>query len=154
MEPPKPIFSKRLRSRLGLSGAVVSLILVIIGIAITLVVGSIVGGVIGGWAKKDGIMIDRAEANFISPGNVCVMAMVKNTGSTPLTVHWTSRADGPAGSIYPLTMTGNTPIQPGQVVVFTGCGNLGSRGDMVSIFIMFRLTDGGFVADRRSIPIT
>jgi ABC-type dipeptide/oligopeptide/nickel transport system permease subunit len=154
MEPPKPIFSKRSRSRLGLSGAVVALILVIIGMAITLVVGSIVGGVIGGWAKNEGIMIDRAEANFISPGNVCVMAMVKNTGSTPLAVHWASRAEGPAGSIFPLTMTGTTPIQPGQVVVFTGCGNLGSRGEIVSILIVFRLTDGSFVADRRNIPIT
>jgi hypothetical protein len=80
--------------------------------------------------------------------------MVKNIGSTPLAVHWTSMATGPAGSIVPLTMTGNTPIQPGQVVVFTGCGNVGSRGDMVSILIMFRLADGGFVADRRNIPIT
>jgi hypothetical protein len=51
-------------------------------------------------------------------------------------------------------MTATMPIQPGQVAVFTGCGNLGSRGDMVSILIMFRLTDGSFVADRRNIPIT
>jgi hypothetical protein len=88
MKPPTPIFSKRSRSRLGLSGAVVALILVIIGIAITLVVGSITGGILGGWARKEGIVIDRAEANLVGPAGsqqICVLVAVKNIGSSPVT---------------------------------------------------------------------
>jgi hypothetical protein len=88
MKPPTPIFSKHSRSRLGLSGAVVALILVVIGIAVTLIVGSVVGGMIGGWARKEGIVIDRAEANVVGPPTsnyVCALVVVKNIGSSPFT---------------------------------------------------------------------
>jgi len=155
MKPPKPIFSKRSRSRLGLSGAVVALILVVIGIAVTLIVGSVVGGMIGGWARKEGIVIDRAEANVVGPptsNDFCVLVVVKNIGSSPVnnleanielvTVRWEVQ---PSGS-----------INPGQTAVFSGCGpGTISRGDMLSISVTGNiLGSSNNVGDRRSVPVT
>jgi hypothetical protein len=153
MEPPKPIFSKRSRSRLGLSGAVVALILVIIGIALTLVVGSIVGGIIGGWARKEGIVIDRAEANLVGPaGNqqLCVLVAVKNIGSSPVTgLSATTRP-------VPIPLSGfEEPLQPGQTSTAVGCSGAGglARGDMISVEVLGDIP-GGNVGDRRGIPVT
>jgi hypothetical protein len=153
MEPPKPIFSKRSRSRLGLSGAVVALILVIIGIALTLVVGSIVGGILGGWARKEGIVIDRAEANLVGPaGNqqLCVLVAVKNIGSSPVT--------GLSATTRPVTipLSGfEEPLQPGQTSTAVGCSGAGglARGDMISIEVLGDIP-GGNVGDRRGVPVT
>jgi hypothetical protein len=156
MERPTPVFSKRSRSRLGLSGAVVALILVVIGIAITLIVGSVVGGVIGGWAKKEGIVIDRAEANIVGPptsNNVCVLVSVKNIGSSPVS-SLTAEAMGSSGTIS-LTPASGSPrfIQPGQTASLIGCGAAGTRGEMISIQVTGTIP-GGSVGDRRSVPIT
>jgi hypothetical protein len=156
MERPTPVFSKRSRSRLGLSGAVVALILVIIGIALTLVVGSIVGGIIGGWARKEGIVIDRAEANIVGPPNsntVCVLVVVKNIGSSPVSnlvaetqpvdVSWELRPSG--------------AINPGQTAAFSGCGSgTVSRGDMLSISVTGSIQGSSNinVGDRRNVPVT
>jgi hypothetical protein len=153
MKPPTPIFSKRSRSRLGLSGAVVTLILVIIGIAITLLVGSITGGIIGGWARKEGIVIDRAEANLVGQ-QVCVLVAVKNIGSSPVT--------GLAATTRPVqtpTWTTSPPstVNPGETGTFSGCTGAVSgvfRGDMLSISVTGSIPSGGNVGDRRSVPIT
>jgi hypothetical protein len=153
MEPPTPIFSKRSRSRLGLSGAVVALILVIIGIALTLVVGSIVGGILGGWARKEGIVIDRAEANLVGPaGNqqLCVLVAVKNIGSSPV--------NNLRATTRPVTITLSgfpDPLQPGQTGAAVGCNRTGdlARGDMISIEVLGNIP-GGNVGDRRGIPVT
>jgi hypothetical protein len=159
MKPPTPIFSKRSRSRLGLSGAVVALILVVIGIAITLIVGSVVGGMIGGWARKEGIVIDRAEANIVGPptsNNVCVLVVVKNIGSSPVrdlqaSIHV---------STQPVTMSWNAQpsgtINPGQTAAFSGCGSgTISRGDMLSISVTGSIPgSNNNVGDRRSVPVT
>jgi hypothetical protein len=161
MKPPTPIFSKRSRSRLGLSGAVVALILVVIGIAITLIVGSITGGILGGWARREGIVIDRAEANIVGPptsNNVCVLVVVKNIGSSPVT-SLQARASGPLNPDPGLALTlapgSPTTIQPGYTSSFSACGNLGVRGDMVSVYVSGTTTPGGgSVGDRRSVPIT
>jgi hypothetical protein len=154
MKTPTPIFSKHSRSRLGLSGAVVALILVVIGIAVTLIVGSVVGGMIGGWARKEGIVIDRAEANVVGPPTsnyVCALVVVKNVGSSPFTPT-TAQAVGSSGTIT-LTLIGTPPIQPGQTASFSGCGAAGTRGDMISIHVTGTIP-GGSVGDRRSVPIT
>jgi hypothetical protein len=161
MKPPKPVFSKRSRSRLGLSGAVVALILVIIGIALTLVVGSIVGGIIGGWARKEGIVIDRAEANLVGPvGNqrLCVLVAVKNIGSSPV--------DNLDAEVFAM---GNVPISwtkypsgtinPGQTDTFSGCTDATVpnvfRGDMLSISVTGRIPgSNNNVGDRRNVPVT
>jgi hypothetical protein len=156
MKPPTPIFSKHSRSRLGLSGAVVALILVVIGIAITLIVGSVVGGIIGGWARKEGIVIDRAEANIVGPptsNNVCVLVAVKNIGSSPVS-GLTAEARGSSGEFQLNPVTGSPPaIQPGQTASLTGCGAAGTRGEMISIHVAGTIP-GGSVGDRRSVPIT
>jgi hypothetical protein len=157
MKPPTPIFSKRSRSRLGLSGAVVALILVIIGIALTLIVGSITGGILGGWARKEGIVIDRAEANLVGPvGNqqVCVLVAVKNIGSSPVT--------GLSATTQPVQPAWTTPppntVNPGETGTFSGCTGTVSgvfRGDMLSISVTGSIASGGGnVGDRRSVPIT
>ena len=158
MKPPTPIFSKRSRSRLGLSGAVVALILVIIGIALTLIVGSVVGGIIGGWARKEGIVIDRAEANVVGPptsNNVCVLVVVKNIGSSPVT-SLEAYASGPLNPrVGLLPVSGASTIQPGYTASFSGCEDLGSRGDMISVYVYGTIQGGsGSVGDRRSVPIT
>jgi hypothetical protein len=156
MKPPTPIFSKRSRSRLGLSGAVVALILVVIGIAVTLIVGSVVGGMIGGWARKEGIVIDRAEANIVGPptsNNVCVLVAVKNIGSSPVS-SLTAEARGSSGTISLTPASGSPPaIQPGQTASLTGCNTAGTRGEMISIHVS-GIIPGGSVGDRRSVPIT
>jgi hypothetical protein len=161
MKPPTPIFSKRSRSRLGLSGAVVALILVIIGIALTLVVGSIVGGILGGWARKEGIVIDRAEANLVGPaGNqrLCVLVAVKNIGSSPVN---NLEAEVFATGIVSITWTKfpSGSINPGQTDTFSGCseGTVPDvfRGDMLSISVTGRIPgSNNNVGDRRNIPIT
>jgi hypothetical protein len=153
MKPPTPIFSKRSRSRLGLSGAVVALILVIIGIAITLIVGSITGGILGGWARKEGIVIDRAEANLVGPAGsqqVCVLVAVKNIGSSPVT--------GLSATTQPVAITLSgfpTPLQPGQTGTANGCAGSGglARGDMISVEVLGNIP-GGNVGDRRGVPVT
>jgi hypothetical protein len=157
MKPPTPIFSKRSRSRLGLSGAVVALILVVIGIAITLIVGSITGGILGGWARKEGIVIDRAEANLVGPAGsqqVCVLVAVKNIGSSPVTA--LSATTQPVA----ITLSGfpTTGLAPGQTGTANGCtqpGNTGglARGDMISIQVLGNIP-GGNVGDRRGVPVT
>jgi hypothetical protein len=156
MKPPTPIFSKRSRSRLGLSGAVVALILVIIGIALTLIVGSITGGILGGWARKEGIVIDRAEANVVGPptsNNVCVLVAVKNIGSSPVS-GLTAEARGSSGTISLIPAPGSpSEIQPGQTASLNGCGAAGTRGEMISIHVTGTIP-GGSVGDRRSVPIT
>ena len=155
MKPPTPIFSKRSRSRLGLSGAVVALILVVIGIALTLIVGSVVGGIIGGWARKEGIVIDRAEANVVGPptsNNVCVLVAVKNIGSSPVS-GLTAEARGSSGQFRLTPAPGSSSIQPGQTASFTGCGAAGTRGEMISIHVTGTIP-GGSVGDGRSVPIT
>ena len=157
MKPPTPIFSKRSRSRLGLSGAVVALILVVIGIALTLIVGSVVGGIIGGWARKEGIVIDRAEANLVGPAGsqqVCVLVAVKNIGSSPVT--------DLAAATQPVPVTWSTfppsTVNPGETGTFSGCSGTVSgvfRGDMLSISVTGSIASGGGnVGDRRSVPIT
>jgi hypothetical protein len=155
MKPPKPIFSKRSRSRLGLSGAVVALILVIIGIALTLIVGSITGGILGGWARKEGIVIDRAEANLVGPAGsqeVCVLVAVKNIGSSPVT-RLSARTE-PIPT--PMWVTSPGTINPGETGTFSGCSGAAGvfRGDMLSISVTGELPTGGNVGDRRSVPIT
>jgi hypothetical protein len=156
VKTPTPIFSpKRPRSRLGLSGAVVALILVIIGIAVTLIVGSIVGGVLGGWARKEGIVIDQAEANLVGPAGsqqVCALVVVKNVGSSPVT--------SLAAATQPVSVTWSTSppgtVNPGQTGTFSGCSGAVSnvfRGDMLSISVTGSVP-GGNVGDRRSVPIT
>jgi hypothetical protein len=157
LKPPTPIFSKRSRSRLGLSGAVVALILVIIGIAITLIVGSITGGIIGSWARKEGIVIDRAEANLVvSGGNqrVCFLVTIKNIGSSPVT--GLSATTNPLQTPSWITSPPNT-INPGETGTFSGCTGVVSsvfRGDMVSISVTGNVQTGGNVGDRRNVPIT
>jgi phage tail tape-measure protein len=156
MKTPTPIFSKRSRSRLGLSGAVVALILVVIGIAVTLIVGSVVGGMIGGWARREGIMIERAEANVVGPptsNNVCVLVVVKNIGSSPVSGLY-AEARGLSGQ-FQLNPPPGSPsaIQPGQTASFTGCSVAGTRGEMISIHVTGTIP-GGSVGDRRSVPIT
>ena len=131
-----------------------ALILVVIGIAVTLIVGSVVGGMIGGWARKEGIVIDRAEANVVGPPTsnyVCVLVVVKNVGSSPFTPT-IAQAVGPAG-VVTLYLVGSSPIQPGQTASFSGCSNAGLRGDMVSVYVSGTIP-GGSVGDRRSVPIT
>ena len=155
MKPPKPIFSKRSRSRLGLSGAVVALILVVIGIAVTLIVGSVVGGMIGGWARKEGIVIDRAEANVVGPptsNDFCVLVVVKNIGSSPVN-NLMAKTD-PVNVSWDILPSGS--INPGQTAVFSGCGRgTISRGDMLSISVTGNiLGSSNNVGDRRSVPVT
>jgi hypothetical protein len=156
MTPPTPIFSKHSRSRLGLSGAVVALILVVIGIAVTLIVGSVVGGMIGGWARKEGIVIDRAEANIVSSGAsrwVCVLVVVKNIGSSPVT--GLSARTEPIPT--PTWLTSPGTVNPGETGTFSGCSGTVSgifRGDMLSISVTGNIPTGGNVGDRRSVPIT
>jgi hypothetical protein len=155
MKPPTPIFSKRSRSRLGLSGAVVALILVIIGIALTLIVGSITGGILGGWARKEGIVIDRAEANIVGPptsNNVCVLVVVKNIGSSPVS---NLQASTQPVDISWIAQPSGT-INPGQTAAFSGCGSgTISRGDMLSISVIGSIPgSNNNVGDRRSVPIT
>jgi hypothetical protein len=109
---------------------------------------------IGGWARKEGIVIERAEANVVGPPTsnyVCALVVVKNIGSSPFTPT-TAQANGPAG---PITLTPTAPgsIQPGQTASFTGCGTAGTRGDMISVYIAGTIP-GGSVGDRRSVPIT
>jgi hypothetical protein len=153
LKPPTPIFSKRSRSRLGLSGAVVALILVIIGIALTLVVGSIVGGILGGWARKEGIVIDRAEANLVGPaGNqrLCVLVAVKNIGSSPVNnLRATTQPVPISLSDFP------DILQPGQTGTAVGCSGAGglARGDMISVEVLGDIP-GGNVGDRRGVPVT
>jgi hypothetical protein len=156
MKPSKPIFSKRSRSRLGLSGAVVALILVVIGIAITLIVGSVVGGIIGGWARKEGIVIDRAEANIVGPptsNDFCVLVVVKNIGSSPVS-NLQARTQPVDVSSWIAQPSGI--INPGQTAVFSGCGSgTISRGDMLSISVTGSITgSNNNVGDRRSVPVT
>jgi hypothetical protein len=155
MKPPTPIFSKRSRSRLGLSGAVVALILVIIGIALTLIVGSITGGILGGWARKEGIVIDRAEANIVGPptsNNVCVLVVVKNIGSSPVS---NLQASTQPVDISWIAQPSGT-INPGQTAAFSGCGSgTISRGDMLSISVIGSIPgSNNNVGDRRSVPVT
>jgi hypothetical protein len=155
MKPPTPIFSKRSRSRLGLSGAVVALILVVIGIAVTLIVGSVVGGMIGGWARKEGIVIDRAEANIVGPptsNTVCVLVVVKNIGSSPVS---NLLADTNPVVVSWQRLPSGT-INPGQTATFSGCGSgTISRGDMLSISVTGSISGSNInVGDRRSVPIT
>ena len=155
MEPPTPIFSKRSRSRLGLSGAVVALILVVIGIAVTLIVGSVVGGMIGGWARKEGIVIDRAEANIVGPptsNTVCVLVVVKNIGSSP--VNNLEASTRPVPVTWERQPSGT--INPGQTAAFSGCGSgTISRGDMLSISVTGSIPGSNVnVGDRRSVPVT
>jgi hypothetical protein len=156
MKTPTPIFSKHSRSRLGLSGAVVALILVVIGIAVTLIVGSVVGGMIGGWARKEGIVIDRAEANVVGPPTsnyVCALVVVKNIGSSPVS-GLNAEARGLSGQ-FQLNLPPSSPstIQPGQTASLNGCGLAGTRGEMISIHVTGTIPSGS-VGDRRSVPIT
>jgi hypothetical protein len=154
MKTPTPIFSKHSRSRLGLSGAVVALILVVIGIAVTLIVGSVVGGVIGGWARKEGIVIENIQASLSVSGMgrlLCVQAQVKNVGSSRVTDMGADLSGvGGFGSIY------QNWVDPGQSLAFHGCWWVGSninRGDTVTVLVYGRVPSGS-VADRRTVPVT
>jgi len=149
---PTPFFSRK--SRLGLSGTVVALILVIIGVSLALLVGSIVGGQLGGWARKEGIVIEDATATLVgslSSPQLCVTVQVKNTGGSQVT--------GLTASTSPvsvtLTFTG-TSVNPGSSISANGCvgvaaGSVG-RGDMLTIRVTGNVP-GGSTSHQRSIPI-
>lgn len=142
------------KSRLGLSGTIVALILVIIGVSLALLVGSIVGGQLGGWARKEGIVIEDVTAALVgsleSP-RVCVTVQVKNTGG--------SRVSGltatTAPVTVPLTFDPNS-VNPGASVSANGCVNVQSglvgRGDMLTITVT-GMIPGGSTSHQRSVPI-
>jgi hypothetical protein len=110
---------------------------------------------IGGWARKEGIVIDRAEANIVGPptsDTVCVLVVVKNIGSSPVT--------NLAATTQPVLVTWQSSptgtINPGQTATFSGCGSgTVSRGDMLSISVTGSIPNSSNnVGDRRSVPIT
>lgn len=154
MRLDRPLFFPRNKGRLGLSGTVVALILVIIGVSLALLVGSIVGGQIGGWARKEGIIIEDVTATLVgSPGSLrlCVTVQVKNTGGSVVT--------GLQGMVrtgaqdLPISFSPDS-VNPGSSASASQCypvSNIG-RGDMATVVVSGNVP-GGSTTHQRSVPI-
>jgi len=134
MQKSSPIFSlKSRRSRLGIQTAIVTLILVVIGIAIALTVASIVYSNIAAYSGRASIRVLEAKA-YMQPGssNIYFSVKVKNDGGAKLNNVKVEASKTGSGWTSIGTITS---LEPGQEQMVSGYISItgASQGDYMLI---------------------
>jgi len=148
MQKSPPIFSlKSRRSRLGIHPAVVSLILVVIGIAIALTVASVVYSNIAAYSGRASIRVLEAKA-YMQPGSSSIYfsVKVKNDGGAKLN-NVKVEASKTGSSWTSIGSTGS--LEPGQEQMISSYRSIGgvSQGDYILIRASGKTPTGKMVED-------
>jgi len=103
------------KEKAGISTAVITLIILVIGVALAIIAMAIAGGFITGWGGAARVTIERADI-LIDPssGNAYITVDVRNSGGASLT--GCSVTMPAATDIKP----DKVELRPGQAVSFTG----------------------------------
>jgi hypothetical protein len=137
-------------SRKGLSAPVITLIVMVVGVALTLVMAGVAGGFLFGWGTAAKVTIERVDI-LVDPvsGNGFVTIDVRNSGGARLTGCTVEVQDG--GGDVMSSPTGPATLNPGQVGSFTDNGVNGFQSGSIYIAIVTCTGPGGTnVVDKKS----
>lgn len=121
MNTEKRSVYRKSRSKLGISGTIVALILIVVGVALAVVVASIAGGFLFGWGTSSKLTVERVDI-LVNPVTraASIVADIRNSGGAKLT-DLTVEVTGPAGSVSLTCDT--TELNPGQTTTCSGTGS-------------------------------
>jgi hypothetical protein len=137
-------------SRKGLSTPVITLIVLVVGVALTLVMAGVAGGFLFGWGTAAKVTIERVDI-LVDPvsGNGFVTIDVRNSGGARLTGCTVEVQDG--GGNVMSNPTGPATLNPGQVGSFSDNGVNGFQSGSIYIAIVTCTGPGGTnVVDKKS----
>lgn len=137
--------SKR-RERAGISTAVITLIILVIGVALAVVAMAIAGGFITGWGGAARVTIERADI-LVDPstGKAYITVDVRNSGGAALSACSVTIPDVSA-SFSPAS----TELRPGQALSFTTTADDISAGKSYVIQVSCEDPAGNTVSDQKS----
>ncbi|RLI29058.1 hypothetical protein DRO58_00735 [Candidatus Bathyarchaeota archaeon] len=150
---------KQLRKdKAGVSTAVITLIVLVIGVALAIVAMAVAGGFITAWGGAARVTIERADI-LIDPstGTAYITVDVRNSGGAslaPVTDGTTLTVNGPNGEV---TVTWDPdpanidPLNPGNSISFTGTAGGLQAGQTYVIQVTFRDPAGNMVSDQKSV---
>jgi len=149
MQKPLPVFSlKARRSSLGIQSAVVTLILVVIGIAVALTVASIIYSNIAAYSGRASIRVLEAKA-YMQPGqnSIYFSVKVKNDGGARLTSVRVEASK--TGSSWTTIGSLSSSLEPGQEQMVSGLVSISGayQGDYILIRASGRTPTNTIVED-------
>ena len=138
------------REKAGISTAVITLIILVIGVALAIVAMTIAGGFITGWGGAARVTIERADI-LIDPstGTAYITVDVRNSGGARLTGCAVSIQLGGAGGSQ--SIGGSADLNPGQAASFTGIVNGIDAGRTYVIQVTCADPAGKAVSDQKSV---
>ena len=148
------------KDKAGISTAVITLIVLVIGIALAIVAMAIAGGFITGWGGAARVTIERADI-LIDPstGTAYITVDIRNSGGatltvTDLTIGGAAGGGGGGGGGVSVTWNptpGDQQLNPGNSISFTGTASGLSAGQTYVIQVTCEDPAGNTVSDQKSV---
>lgn len=143
------------RDKAGISPAVVTLIILVIGVAIAIVVMGIATGFVTAWGGAARVTIERADITVDpSSGHAYITVDIRNSGGSKLTVSSIELMGVTlSGSWSPDPSGGDLTLNPGQSISFTASDD-GTNVEAGKTYVVkITCTDpaGNEVSDQRSV---
>lgn len=129
------------RSRSGLSGAIVSLLLVVIGITITSLVASFSFGVFGSGSQLSQVFIEKAS---IASSTSSVIVQIRNSGNQALL------SVAPVLEGVSFSPANVVRLDPGKSAAFIGSGPF-IAGKSYSVLVLAQTSGGSTVVEAVSV---
>lgn len=139
------------RGRMGLSGPVIALILLVVGVALALVAAAIGGGFIFGWGGAAKVTIERVDI-LVNPetGVGYITVEVRNSGGARLTSCAVQLFD-PSGSPVNTAFTGSPNIETGRLVTHRADSVSGlESGRIYTVTVTCQDPAGRSISDQKS----
>lgn len=135
------------RRKAGISTAVITLIILVIGVALAIIAMSIAGGFLLGWGGAARVNIERADI-LVDPstGTAYITVDVRNAGGARLTGCQVTVIEANLN-----LQSATTDLNPGQTASFSGQSNDLDAGRTYVIQVTCNTPGGGQVSDQKSV---
>jgi len=138
---------KRNLANKGLSGPILALIMLVVGVAIALIAASVAGGFLFGWGAAPKVSIERIDVLVDTNGNGFITVDVRNAGGSLLT-NCAVQALNLAGATF---TPGSQDIASGRTQTFTADNVAGvSPGDVYTFRVQCDAPNGQTVSDTKT----
>jgi len=146
MKGPGLTIRKNLANR-GLSGPILALIMLVVGVAIALIAASIAGGFLFGWGAAPKVSIERIDVLVDTNGNGFITVEVRNAGGSLLTGCTVQALNLPGATFEP----GSQDIAQGRTQTFTADNvpNV-TPGDVYTFRVQCNAPNGQTVSDTKT----
>ncbi len=131
----------------ALSGPILALILLVVGVALALVAASIAGGFLFGWGAAPKVAIEKVDILVDTQGNGYVTVEVRNAGGSVLTGCAVTAINLPGATFTPASQD----IASGRSQTFTADGVANTvLGEVYTFRVQCNAPNGQTVSDTKS----